>query len=144
MEKAIRKQRIPYTDSIEELARFWDTHDLTDFEDSLEEVAEPVFEPRKPTSLTIKLEPRECQALRQIARSKGVRDATLLRRWILERLDESSATSRPPNKALHPTARKTPRLNAHAVRRVPRSALKICISAACPQEIGSTLKSFAV
>ena len=37
-------RRLPQTDSIQELARFWDTHDLTDFEDQLEEVAEPVFE----------------------------------------------------------------------------------------------------
>jgi len=34
------------TDSIEELARFWDSHDLTDFAADLEEVAEPVFERR--------------------------------------------------------------------------------------------------
>jgi hypothetical protein len=46
MERAkgtIRKQRLPKTDSIEELAKFWDTHDLTDFEDDLDEAAEPVF-----------------------------------------------------------------------------------------------------
>ena len=36
--------KIPQTDSIRELAQFWDTHDLSDFEDQLEEVAEPVFE----------------------------------------------------------------------------------------------------
>jgi hypothetical protein len=36
--------KIPETDSVEELARFWDTHDLTDFEDELEEVSEPVFD----------------------------------------------------------------------------------------------------
>ena len=29
---------------LEELAEFWDTHDITDFEDELEEVKEPVFE----------------------------------------------------------------------------------------------------
>jgi hypothetical protein len=39
-------ERIPQTDSIEDLARFWDTHDLTDFENELEEVAEPIFERR--------------------------------------------------------------------------------------------------
>ena len=33
--------KIPETDSIRELASFWDTHDLTDFEDQLEEVTEP-------------------------------------------------------------------------------------------------------
>lgn len=38
------KTKIPQTDSIDELARFWDTHDLTDFEDELEEVQETVFQ----------------------------------------------------------------------------------------------------
>jgi len=40
-------QRIPNTDSIEELARFWDTHDLTDFQAELQEVRTPVFSRRK-------------------------------------------------------------------------------------------------
>ncbi len=35
---------IPQTDSIQRLAQFWDTHDLTDFDDELEEVTETVFE----------------------------------------------------------------------------------------------------
>ncbi len=35
--------RIPNTDSIEELAHFWDTHDVTDYESELVEVTEPVF-----------------------------------------------------------------------------------------------------
>ena len=32
------------TDSIQELALFWDTNDVTNFDDELEEVDEPVFE----------------------------------------------------------------------------------------------------
>jgi hypothetical protein len=28
---------IPQTDSIQELAQFWDTHDLTDFEEQLKD-----------------------------------------------------------------------------------------------------------
>ena len=43
MEETVSPQRIPNTDSIEELARFWDSHDLTDFENQMEEVSEPVF-----------------------------------------------------------------------------------------------------
>jgi len=39
----MKKPKMPETDSIRELAEFWDTHDLTDFEDELEEVTEPVF-----------------------------------------------------------------------------------------------------
>jgi len=47
----MNKFKIPETDSIEELARFWDTHDLTDFEDQLEEVVEPVFKRQTETVL---------------------------------------------------------------------------------------------
>jgi hypothetical protein len=44
MEKPMRLKKIPQTDSIRELAHFWDIHDLTDFEDELEEVTESVFQ----------------------------------------------------------------------------------------------------
>ena len=47
MDNPMKTSKLPRTDSIHELAKFWDTHDLTDFEDELEEVAEPVFERNK-------------------------------------------------------------------------------------------------
>jgi hypothetical protein len=37
------RPKIPSAESVEGLAKFWDTHDVTDFEDDLEEVTEPVF-----------------------------------------------------------------------------------------------------
>jgi hypothetical protein len=109
MEKTIRRQRLPDTDSVEELARFWDHHDLTDFGDDLQEVSEPVFVRAKGPSLSIQLQPAEAQHLKKIARSKGVQETTVLREWILERLRESSSIRRAPNKALQPTARKSRR-----------------------------------
>lgn len=39
----MNSNRMPQIDSIEELVRFWQVHDLTDFEEELEEVDEPVF-----------------------------------------------------------------------------------------------------
>ena len=36
MEKSVRAKKLPNTDSIQELAKFWDTHDLTDFAQALE------------------------------------------------------------------------------------------------------------
>jgi len=47
VEEIMTSQRIANTDSIEELARFWDTHDLTDFQAELQEVRTPVFSRRK-------------------------------------------------------------------------------------------------
>ena len=45
--KTMKREKLPNPDSIEELASFWDTHDLTDFEEELEEVTESVFVRRK-------------------------------------------------------------------------------------------------
>ena len=80
----MNKKMIPETDSIQELAHFWDTHDLTDFEDQLEEVKEPVFE--SITDLKIHLEPDEAEAVRQIARLKGISHVELVKEWVLEKI----------------------------------------------------------
>jgi predicted DNA binding CopG/RHH family protein len=57
---------------------------LTDFEDQLEEVNEPVFESR--TDLNIHLDPDETEAVRQMARSKGISYVELVREWVLEKI----------------------------------------------------------
>ncbi len=80
----MKTPRLPQTDSIKELARFWDSHDLTDFEDQLEEVTEPVFERR--TVIPLKLESGEAEAVRKIAKTKGVREAELIRDWVREKI----------------------------------------------------------
>jgi len=76
--------KILQTDSIQELARFWDTHDLTDFEDELEQVTEPVFE--REAVMKIHLQPEEAEAVKKLARSKGVSYPDLIRKWVLERI----------------------------------------------------------
>jgi predicted DNA binding CopG/RHH family protein len=81
-------QKIPKTDSIEELARFWDVHDLTDFEDQLEEVTEPVFQ-RKMEAISVPLNPQEVEAVKRIAESAGVEYSALIRGWVLEKLHSS-------------------------------------------------------
>jgi hypothetical protein len=86
MEAKMSKARIPRTDSIEELARFWDTHDLTDFQDELEEIPEPVFQRNEGEVLTIPLRPKEAEALKHIAKSKGIGQSALIRQWVLERI----------------------------------------------------------
>ena len=80
--------KIPPTDSIEELARFWDTHDLTDFEDELEEVHEPVFESRAEEIVTIRLPAEEVEAVKRMAAAKGMGHTALIREWVLEKLHE--------------------------------------------------------
>jgi len=88
VEEKMNKLKIPETDSIEELARFWDAHDLTDFEDRLEEVTQPVFE-RKMTAVFVPLQPQEVEAVKRIAESKGIEYPALIRGWVLEKLHAS-------------------------------------------------------
>lgn len=87
MAKPMNHQTLPQTDSIQELARFWGTHDLTDFEDQLEEVPGPVFE--RNTVVQIQLQPEEVEIVKEMARAKGVDSVTLIREWVLERLQPS-------------------------------------------------------
>jgi hypothetical protein len=84
MEGTMKTQRLPQTDSIQELAHFWDTHDLTDFENELEEVTESIFEPA--TVIPLNLESDEAEAVSRIAESKGIPDAELIRGWVREKI----------------------------------------------------------
>lgn len=105
MEKTIKGRRLPDTDSVEELAGFWDHHDLTDFQHDLEEVSEPLFVRAKGATVSIELRPAEAQHLKKIARPKGVRETTVLKQWILERLHAFSPNQGPPDKPSQAPAR---------------------------------------
>jgi hypothetical protein len=80
----MNKRKLPKTDSIQELASFWDTHDLTDFEDQLEEVNEPVFGRR--SSIDLHLQANEAEAVQELARSKGISGEQLIREWVRQKL----------------------------------------------------------
>lgn len=81
----MNRMRMPQIDSIQELANFWDTQDLTDFEDELEEVEEPVFELQ--TELVVPLQPDELEALQTLAKTRDISPANLIREWVLEHID---------------------------------------------------------
>jgi hypothetical protein len=84
----MKKDKIPDTDSIEELARFWDTHDLTDYEDEMQEVTDLVVERPLGMVLRIRLDPQEAQAVETLAKAKGKDEVALVREWVLERIHE--------------------------------------------------------
>ena len=76
--------KLPETDSITALAEFWQTHDLTDFDDALVQVTEPVFQ--RPEPLSVVLPPADLAALRARARQEHIPETALVTRWIHERL----------------------------------------------------------
>jgi len=87
----MKARKIPETDSIEELARFWDTHDLTDFENQLEDVSERVFERKPETVIPVRLRQQEVEAVKRVAKTRGVRETALLRQWVREKLREAKS-----------------------------------------------------
>jgi hypothetical protein len=80
----MKKSRLPKTDSIKKLAEFWDSHDLTDFEDELEEVTEPVFV--RTTAIKVPLEAHEAEAVQRMAHARGVSREELVRAWVMQKL----------------------------------------------------------
>jgi len=76
--------KMPKTDSIEELATFWQRHDLTDFEDELEEVPGPVFQ--RAHIIGVPLTGDEHQAVKDAAASRGMDEAALIHQWVKERI----------------------------------------------------------
>ena len=79
----MKPKKIPQTDSIRELAEFWDTHDLTDFEAELEEVHDPVFQP----GVTVPLTPRDAKVVNAIAKARGISPRALIQEWVSEHIE---------------------------------------------------------
>ena len=83
----MKKSTLPKTDSLQKRAEFWDTHDLTDFEDELEEVAAPAFTRRtRGAAIKVPLQVREAQAVERMAQAKGITREELLRAWVLKKI----------------------------------------------------------
>jgi len=86
MAKTMKIPYPPQTDSITELARFWDEHDLTDFEDALEEVSEPVFQRDDKAAILIHLHRQDAERLKMLASEEGVDYVHLIQAWVIEKL----------------------------------------------------------
>jgi hypothetical protein len=84
--RLMNPQRFPKTDSIQELAQFFDTHDMTDFDDQFENVEEPHFDLKVGNEITLHLSDDEAKAVRDMAQSRGVPETDLVRAWVLERI----------------------------------------------------------
>jgi len=78
--------RIPDFKSDKEAAEFWDTHDLTDFEDELELAEDVVFVKPETQTISIRMDRKLVNRLKVIAARKGIGYSPLIRMWIIERL----------------------------------------------------------
>src|SRR5438128_731099 len=85
-----KKTKIPKFKNYEEEAKFWDTHDVTDFDDETENVS-ILFELAKPRdeTLIVRIQKDFKDKLEEVARSKGLNMSTLARMWLIEKLQSS-------------------------------------------------------
>lgn len=84
-----KKIDIPTTDSIHELAEFWDSHDVTDFQDELEEVSENIFEKESnQTSILFALDANDLPVLKKNAKKMGMNEVELVNFWIHQKIHE--------------------------------------------------------
>lgn len=83
------KPRIPAFETIEEAATFWDTHDSTKFEDEFEDVVDVQFVVRRAgpqKAITVRLPEETAATIAERANALGIGPSTLIRKWVLERL----------------------------------------------------------
>ena len=75
--------------SIEEEAKFWDTHDTEEFADEFEKVEVKFARPmRHKWTLTIEFEKEVFSRLKEMAQEVDEEPDALIRSWVLERLQK--------------------------------------------------------
>ena len=79
------KSRIPNFKNRQEMAKWWDSHDLGDYQDEFKTV-KAKFSKNLSSTLNVRLEPKTIEKIRQQAHKKGLGPTTLARMWILEHL----------------------------------------------------------
>ena len=80
-----QKSSIPDFKSRQEMAEWWDTHDLADYQDEFKTVKVRVAK-NLSEGITIRLDTKTLDDLRSKAHKKGMGPTTLARMWILENL----------------------------------------------------------
>ena len=84
-------RKIPKFKSEEEERKFWEAHEIVEYEPSLKEVRIRFPKPKKPISL--RLERGQIRSLKAVAAQKGIGYQTLIRMWIQERLNREKKSA---------------------------------------------------
>ena len=76
--------KIPKFKSDKELAKFWDTHSLADFEKDLAPAKGVVFVKPDRQIVSLRLDRKVVNTIKMLAAKKGIGYSSLLRMWLLE------------------------------------------------------------
>jgi len=81
-----KANKIPDFKTREEMAQFWDTHDVADFVRELKPVKLKAAK-NLTNTLNVRIDTQDLEKLREEADAKGLGPSTLARMWIKERLN---------------------------------------------------------
>jgi len=84
-----KRSSISQARTLEEMADFWDTHSLADYDDQTYEV-EMTFDPSARRTY-VGIEPELLDDLRRVAHQRRVSTQTLINLWLRQRVDELRA-----------------------------------------------------
>lgn len=82
-------KKVPEFKNRQEMAKFWDTHDFTDYKEEFKPIRVS-FAKKLSEGITIRLDPETLSELRNRAQEKGVGPTTLARMWVIEQLKGSA------------------------------------------------------
>lgn len=84
-----QKSRIPEFKNYEDEAKWWETHDLADYQDEFK-IVQVKFAKNLSEGITIRFDQITLNKLRKLAHDKGLGPTTLARMWILEHLGQQA------------------------------------------------------
>jgi len=87
--KKSTKRKIPEFKNREEEAKFWDTHDFTDYKEEFKPI-KVHFAKNLSEGITIRFDEPTLSKIREIAHEKGLGPTTLARMWIMDHLKQQA------------------------------------------------------
>lgn len=83
-------KRIPQFKTIREEAKFWDTHDVTDFLPLMKKEKIGFLKPvAKKETLNIRVQPKLKKRLEKVAQNYGISVSSLMRIWFIDKLKKA-------------------------------------------------------
>jgi predicted DNA binding CopG/RHH family protein len=95
--------KLPILNTEQEESDFWDTHDSTDYFDDTEEVDVTFIDVRpRMEQISLRLPSSAIASLKFLANRKGIGYQTLIRMWVMERLEQEIAAQHAAYDAARP------------------------------------------
>ena len=83
----MKNKKLPKFYTLQQEARFWETHNITDYWDDMEPVKlEFIPLKKKEETITIRLEPELKKRIEQIANQNRLTLSTIVRLWLIDKL----------------------------------------------------------